>query len=797
MSDIIDANINDIITELKKRKRKANIKLVQKAYDLASDKHKDQYRRSGEPYIIHPLQVAYILTTIDMDENTICAALLHDVVEDTDLTHQDIINMFGEEIAALVDGVTKLTQLQQNITVKEQQVEDYRKMFLAMGKDIRVILIKLADRLHNMRTLKFLTRERQIANAKETMELYAPLANRLGLYSIKWELEDLSFKYLYPDEYRELVEGISRKREERLTFIESIMDRIRLELKKQHIDAEVTGRAKHLYSIYRKMKRDNKTLDEIYDLFALRILVNSVKDCYAALGVVHELYNPMPGRFKDYISVPKSNMYQSLHTTLIGPKGTPFEIQIRTWDMHRVAEFGIAAHWAYKEANSKGPKTIVSVGEDKLSWLRESLEWQKDMQDPDEFLNTLKTELFEDEVYVFTPKGDIKVLPKGATPIDFAYIIHEQVGHKMTGCKVNSKMVPIITVLKNGDIVDIITSDASKGPRRDWVKYVKSTIAKNRIRQWFKRAEREENIEKGKELIEKEIKRIGMNQTELYKQEYVNAALNRYKYNSIDEMYASVGFGAMTPSKIISRILEEYRKDHKELDLEEKIEELSKAKKVNKNTSNNGIIVKGIDNCLVKLSKCCNPLPGDAIVGYITKGRGVSVHRADCVNAKQLVSEENRMIDVKWYEEAKENYNVNIQVLANDRSGLLVDILNQINTTKAKLMGVNTKTTKERIAIIDVNLEVENIEDEENEIGVGMHVVSEICNSLKGSFSVVSGNTAIIRGAGSTITKKAFHKGSFVKLVIDTSQSFVYKDLVGNIFDKTDIIIKNKLETLI
>ena len=712
MSDIIDANINEIITELKKRKRKANIKLVQRAYDLANDKHKGQCRRSGEPYIIHPLQVAYILTTIDMDENTICAALLHDVVEDTDLTHQDIINMFGEEIAALVDGVTKLTQLQQNITVKEQQVEDYRKMFLAMGKDIRVILIKLADRLHNMRTLKFLTRDRQIANAKETMELYAPLANRLGLYSIKWELEDLSFKYLYPEEYRELVEGISRKREERLTFIESIMDRIRLELRRQHIDAEVTGRAKHLYSIYRKMKRDNKTLDEIYDLFALRILVNSVKDCYAALGVVHELYNPMPGRFKDYISVPKSNMYQSLHTTLIGPKGTPFEIQIRTWDMHRVAEFGIAAHWAYKEANNKGPKTIVSVGEDKLSWLRESLEWQKDMQDPDEFLNTLKTELFEDEVYVFTPKGDIKVLPKGATPIDFAYIIHEQVGHKMTGCKVNSKMVPIITVLKNGDIVDIITSDASKGPSRDWLKYVKSTIAKNRIRQWFKRAEREENIEKGKDLIEKEIKRIGMNQTELYKQEYINAALNRYKYNSMDEMYASVGFGAMTPSKIISRILEEYRKDHKELDLEEKIEELSKSKRVNKNTSNNGIIVKGIDNCLVKLSKCCNPVPGDEIIGYITKGRGVSVHRSDCVNIKELFEEENRIIEVRWYEENRQtSYPVDIEIYANDRVGLLADIIKELSNQKTKLIAVNSRANKEKIAITDITVEVENLEE--------------------------------------------------------------------------------------
>ena len=715
MSEIKDASINDIIIELKRRKRRANVKLVQKAYEFANRNHEGQLRKSGEPYIIHPLNVAHILVTAELDEPTICAALLHDVVEDTKVTHQDMVNEFGQEIANLVDGVTKLTQFQQNITVKEQQVEDYRKMFLAMGKDIRVILIKLADRLHNMRTLKFLTRDRQIAISKETMELYAPLANRLGLYSIKWELEDLSFKYLYPEEYRELVEGINRKREERLSFIEGIMDAIRVELKKQHIVAEVTGRAKHLYSIYRKMKRDNKTIDEIYDLFALRILVNSVKDCYAALGIVHDLYNPMPGRFKDYISVPKSNMYQSLHTTLIGPKGTPFEIQIRTWDMHRVAEFGIAAHWAYKEANYRGTKVAVTVGEDKLSWLRESLEWQKDMQDPDEFLNTLKTELFEDEVYVFTPKGDIKVLPKDATPIDFAYMIHEQIGHRMTGAKVNSKMVPIISKLKHGDIVEIITSDTSKGPSRDWLKYVKSTIAKNRIQQWFKKAEREENIEKGKELVEKEIKRIGMSQTELYKQEYVNAALNRYKFNNMDEMYASVGFGAISSGKVISRILEEYRKDHKELDLEEKIEELSHSKKVNKN-SNNGIIVKGIDNCLVKLSKCCNPVPGDEIIGYITKGRGVSIHTKDCVNIKELFEEEARIIDVKWYEESKKSsYTVDIEIFANDRQGLLADIIKELSNQKTKLMAVNSRANKEKIAITDITIEVENL-DELNKI---------------------------------------------------------------------------------
>ena len=725
MSEVKDVTINEVINEVKKHNRKADTKLILKAYNYANDNHKGQLRKSGEPYIIHPLQVAYILATIELDESTICAALLHDVVEDTEITHQDIINEFGQEIADMVEGVTKLGKLQQYTTVQEQQVEDYRKMFLAMGKDIRVILIKLADRLHNMRTLKFLSRDRQIANAKETMDLYAPLANRLGMYSLKWELEDLLFKYLYPEEYREIVEGIDKKRDERLIFIEKIMDKIRAELKAQHIDAEVTGRAKHLYSIYRKMKRDNKTLDQIYDLFALRILVNSVKDCYASLGVVHELYNPMPGRFKDYISVPKSNMYQSLHTTLIGPKGTPFEVQIRTWDMHRVAEYGIAAHWAYKEAN-KSKKSTVTVKEDKLSWLRESLEWQKDMQDPEEFLNTLRTELFEDEVYVFTPKGDIKSLPKGATPIDFAYSIHEQIGHKMTGCKINSKMVPIITKLKNGDIVDIITSDNSKGPSRDWLKYVKTTTARNRINQWFKKAEREENIIKGKELLEKEIKRIGMSQTELYKQEYVNSALARYKYNSVDDMNAAVGFGAITPSKIISRMLEEYRKDHKDLNIEEKIEELSKAKKINRNVSDNGIIVKGIDNCLVKLSKCCNPVPGDDIIGYITKGRGVSVHRTDCVNVKELIEDDARIIDVQWYNQNKQTaYTVDIEVYANDRDNLLADTIKELSTLKTKIMGVNARATKEKIVIIDLSIEVENIE-ELNKVLKGLRKIDSV-----------------------------------------------------------------------
>ena len=709
MKEEKEKTIQDVISRRKQHTRRVDSKLIMKAYNYAYSYHGDQCRKSGEPYIIHPLNVAYILADIGLDDSTICAALLHDVVEDTEVTQEDITREFGKEISDMVAGVTKLSNIQFS-SVEEQQVEDYRKMFLAMGKDIRVIIIKLADRLHNMRTLKYLKRDRQIANAKETMELYAPLANRLGLYSLKWELEDLGFKYLYPEEYHELVEGINKKRDERLKFIEKIMSDIRVELKKQRIDAEVTGRAKHLYSIYRKMKRDNKTLDQIYDLFALRILVNSVKDCYAALGVVHELYSPMPGRFKDYIAVPKPNMYQSIHTTLLGEKGTPFEVQIRTWEMHRIAEYGIAAHWAYKEASYFGKKQAVKVEEDKLAWLRETLEWQKDMQDPEEFMQTLKKELFEDEVYVFTPKGAIKVLPKGSTPIDFAYQIHAEIGHHMVGAKINSQMMPIITPLKSGDIVEIITSDQSKGPSRDWLKFVKSSGARNKINSWFKKNLREENISKGKELIEKELKKIGMKHDDLFRPEFISAALNRYKFASLDDMYASVGFGSISSGKIVARTLEEYRKVHHEENLEKTLEELSKERVHKNRPSNNGVVVKGIDNCLVKLSRCCNPVPGDEIVGYITKGRGVSVHRADCVNMKSLISEENRIIDVYWYTGNKTTYDVTIEIYANDRSGLLADIISVMNTTKSKLIAVSSRATKEKIAITELTIEVENIE---------------------------------------------------------------------------------------
>jgi len=702
--------IEDIIKQQKRNYSKSDPKLIKRAYEFAIKYHGDQRRKSGELYIVHPLNVAYILSGLELDDETIVAALLHDVVEDTPATNEDLVNNFGEAVATMVAGVTKLGKIQYS-TIEEQQVENYRKMFLAMGKDIRVILIKLADRLHNMRTLKFLPRERQIANAQETMDLYAPLANRLGIYSLKWELEDLAFKYLYPDEFREIVTGLDKKREERLDFLEIIKDEIKKALAKEKIKAEVTGRAKHLYSIYRKMQRDNKTLEQIYDLFALRILVNSVKDCYAALGVVHEMYTPMPGRFKDYIAVPKKNLYQSIHTTVLGTKGTPVEVQIRTWDMHRTAEFGIAAHWAYKEASNKGKKANVIVKEDKLAWLRETLEWQKNTENPNEFLNTLKTELYDEEVFVFTPKGQIKSLPRGATPIDFAYMIHEEIGHKMIGCKINSKMMPIVTHLHNGDIVEILTSDQAKGPSRDWLKFVKSSIARNRINQWYKKAERGENIEKGRDILEKEAKKLPIRSQDLLgNQDWMKFVLDKYHFASIDDMYASIGFGGISAEKVLARLLEKYNEEHEDENYEQKIEELAFAKPTHRH-SKSGIVVKGIDNCLVKLSKCCNPVPGDNIIGYITKGRGVSVHRTNCPNINELLEDKERIIDVFWYDDIKGSYVVDIEIFATDRRGLLKDILKQIESYNANLVSVNTRTTKEKAIIIDLAIQIENKEE--------------------------------------------------------------------------------------
>jgi len=704
------AEITDVIENAKKYNKKSNSKLIMKAYELAKNAHGTQLRLSGEPYIIHPVEVAYIVTTMQLDDESICAALLHDVFEDTEVTKEEVINLFGQSVADLVDGVTKLGNLsaQTFIDKREEQVENYRKFFMAMAKDIRVLMIKLADRLHNMRTLKHLADDRKIANAKETRMLYAPLANRLGIYSIKWELEDLSFMYLEPDAYFELAKGVKSKRAEREEFINNIINELKAKMKEMKIQAEIYGRPKHLWSIYRKMKKDNKTLDQIYDLSALRIIVNSLKDCYAALGFVHEMYKPMPGRFKDYIAMPKPNMYQSLHTTLIGTNGVPFEVQIRTWDMHRVAEFGIAAHWAYKE---KGASVKVSASDDKLSWLRETLEWQNETNDDTEFMNKLKIDLFDEEVFVFTPAGDIKALPAGATTIDFAYSVHEQVGHRMVGAKVNSRIVPITTELSNGDIVEIITSDNSNGPSRDWIKVVKTTSARSKIQNYFKKALREENTIKGKEMIEKELKRIGMSFGDLFKPEWVEKTLEKYKYASLEDAYASIGFGAISPLKIITRLLEEYKKENKDLELEKKIEELKQVKLDNRpRSSKSGIIVKGIENCLVKFAKCCNPLPGDEIVGYITRGRGVSIHRADCINCRNLINNETRLIDVAWQKETNATYVAELTIYANDRNALLADITIALNEIKQTLISVNAKTTSNRVAIITIGLEVDSIE---------------------------------------------------------------------------------------
>ena len=698
--------IEDIIARVKSYNKRSDVKLITKAYEYANRYHEEQKRKSGEPYIVHPLEVAYIVSTLELDDNAICAALLHEVVEDTPATLEEMKKDFNEEIAILVDGVTKLGKIASYIDKEEEQVENYRKFFLAMAKDIRVVMIKLADRLHNMRTLKHLSDDRKIAIAKETRQLYAPLANRLGIYSIKWELEDLSLLYLEPDTYKELVEAINSKREEREKFINDIILEIKKKLKEVRIEAEVYGRPKHLYSIHRKMQKDNKSIEQIYDLFAMRIIVNSVKDCYAALGLVHELYKPMPGRFKDYIAVPKPNMYQSLHTTLIGNGGTPFEIQIRTWDMHRVAEYGIAAHWAYKEGKN------ISASDEKLSWLRETLEWQKETNDDRDFMNKLKFDLFDEDVFVFTPKGDIKALPAGSIPIDLAYMIHEQVGNRMIGVKINSKMVPITTPLQNGDIVEIVTSDNTKGPSRDWLKIVKTTQARSKIQNWFKKAQREENTAKGKELVEKELKRIGMSFAQLFKTEWIEKALQRYKYNTLDDCYAAIGFGAISPAKIITRLLEEYKKEHKEEEIENKINELRQNKRPDKSkVSKSGIIVKGIDNCLVKLSRCCNPLPGDDIIGYITKGRGVSVHRADCINCKELLTEEQRLIEVSWYKENNASYMAELEIYANDRNGLLADVTVAVGDLKAKIVSINARTVQNnRVAIITIGLEVVDIE---------------------------------------------------------------------------------------
>ncbi|NLM10532.1 MAG: bifunctional (p)ppGpp synthetase/guanosine-3',5'-bis(diphosphate) 3'-pyrophosphohydrolase [Clostridiaceae bacterium] len=697
---------NRLVAKLKSIGKEYNWELLDKAYKVALEAHDGQLRSSGEPFVTHPLQVAYILAEMEMDTTTIAAGMLHDTVEDTSFTYDKNLKNFGEEVANLVDGVTKLAKIPYT-NKQEIQAENLRKMFLAMSKDIRVIIIKLADRLHNMRTLKYKPREKQIEIARETIDIYAPLAHRLGIYKVKWELEDLSFRYLHEKEYYDLVEKIAKKRKEREEYIDRIIKTVFDKSKELGIETHIDGRPKHLYSIYTKMKRQHKELDQIYDLFAIRVIVGSVKDCYAVLGLVHELYKPMPGRFKDYISMPKPNMYQSLHSTLIGPEGIPFEVQIRTWEMHRIAEVGIAAHWRYKD----GGRQNDNLGE-KLAWLRQLLDWQKETTDPDEFMENLKIDLFTDEVFVFTPKGDVKCLKAGSTPIDFAYAIHSDIGNRMIGAKINGKLENLDYELKNGDIVEIITSSASKGPSRDWLKRVKTSQARNKINQWFKKEKREENIERGKDLFERELKKHGISAHQILKQEIFEAAFKKYNFNSIDDMYAAIGLDAISSRKVISRLKEEYRKtlppeEQKQflLEDEKRKKELSKKRK-ERQIPESGVIVKGIDNCLVRLSKCCNPVPGDNIIGYITRGRGVSVHRKDCINILNTVDDDERLIEVNWYKGKAASYQAELSIKAHDRTHLLMEVTNVIGDAGIPLKAINARTTKNNVALMNLTVEI-------------------------------------------------------------------------------------------
>jgi guanosine-3',5'-bis(diphosphate) 3'-pyrophosphohydrolase len=709
-----DKIVENIIQRVHSYSPSANTDMIYVAYRLAKWSHKNQFRKSGAPYIEHPVQVAYIASQLSLDATAIAACLLHDVVEDTQYHYEDIEALFGKSVAELVDGVTKLRKIKYN-TREEQQVENLRKMFLAMAKDIRVVIIKLIDRLHNMRTLNFMPRKKQLLISKETLDVYAPLAHRLGMSKIKIELEDLALKYLDPVAYEEIRTSINQKKEEREKYITDIIEVLRKKLEELNIKGEVTGRAKHFYSIFRKMYTQNKTMEELYDLFAVRVIVDSVSDCYAVLGMVHDLYTPVPMRFKDYIAMPKPNMYQSLHTTVIGPNGTPFEIQIRTWEMHRVAEEGIAAHWKYKEGKS-GASDMDST----LSWVRQLLDTQSSILDTDDFFNTLKFDLFSDEVFVFTPQGKVISLPAGSTVIDFAFAIHSAVGCKMSGAKVNGKIVPNSYVLKNGEIVEILTAN-THGPSRDWIKLCRTSNAKNKINQWFKREKREENIEHGNELIERELRRIGNTRAQLFRPEWMNLITKKYGFNTLDDLFAAVGYGGITAQKVVMRLrnnwVAEQEKEEERKRLESAFDEgteIVQPAEPKKRTSEKGIIVKGIDNCLVRLAHCCTPVAGDPIVGFITKGRGVSVHRADCPNVQpeNLPPEDReRFIDVEWDVDKATSYEAKLQIEGTDRDGVLMEITNILATLKVPFKSVNAYVTKKGMAVIQIGVELRNTSD--------------------------------------------------------------------------------------
>lgn len=720
MEDFTSPDIlyQELIDSVKKYHPSTDISLIEKAYRIAYDAHKDQARKSGEPYIIHPLCVAIILADLELDKETIVAGLLHDVVEDTVMTEEEITEEFSEEVALLVDGVTKLGQLSYDMDKVEVQAENLRKMFLAMAKDIRVILIKLADRLHNMRTLKYMKPEKQKEKARETMDIYAPIAQRLGISKIKIELDDLSLKYLEPEVYYDLVEKIAVRKNVREKFVQEIVDDVKQHIKNAGIEAQIDGRVKHFFSIYKKMVNQDKTLDQIYDLFAVRIIVESVKDCYAALGVIHEMYKPIPGRFKDYIAMPKPNMYQSLHTTLIGPTGQPFEIQIRTYEMHRTAEYGIAAHWKYKEASDG--KRAEAQEEEKLSWLRQILEWQRDMSDNKEFLNLLKSDLdlFSENVYCFTPSGDVKNLPNGSTPIDFAYSIHSAVGNKMIGARVNGKLVNIDYVIQNGDRIEVLTSQNSKGPSRDWLNIVKSTQAKSKINQWFKNELKEDNIVKGKEMLLQYCKTKAISVIDIMKPEYMARVMGKYGFRDWESVLAAIGHGGLKEGQVINKLVEQYEKEHKKAITDaEVLETIAEAKEKSPAIkSKSSIVVKGIHDIAVRFSKCCSPVPGDEIVGFVTRGRGVSIHRTDCINIINLTDIDRvRLIDAEWQqpEEAagKEKYSAEIKIYGNNRTGLLVDVSKVFTEKQIDVTSMNVRTSKQGTATLSVEFGIQSREE--------------------------------------------------------------------------------------
>ena len=701
--------VDILLQKIKENCTNVDLDIVNKAFNLAYEAHKEQKRESGEPYIIHPIDVAVILAELGMDTSTIVAGLLHDVIEDTDYTYDDIKNIFSEEVANLVSGVTKITKMEYK-SKEEQQADNFRKMLLAMASDIRVIIIKLADRLHNMRTLKYMPKEKQKRISKETLDIYAPLAHRLGISKVKWELEDLCFRYLHEEEYYDLVHQISEKRVERETYIAQIIKDLYSKLEEAEIDSDIDGRPKHFYSIYRKMVTKNKSIEQIFDLTAIRILVNSVKDCYEVLGIVHTIYKPIPGRFKDYIAMPKPNMYQSLHTTVTGPQGKTFEIQIRTFEMHKTAEYGIAAHWKYKEGDTSDTKG--KSFENKLVWLRDMLEWQKETSDAEEFMEGFKINLFTDEIFLFTPKGVVIDLPNGATPIDFAYRIHTDIGNKCIGAKVNGKIVPLDYKLKTGQIVEILTSNSSKGPNMDWLSIAKSNQAKSKIKAWFKKAKKEENINKGKEVFEKELKKQSVHYVDIAKGESYDKFIKRYNINCMDDLYALVGLGAIVASSFIAKLKEEnLSKDEKDKNLNKAIEEnISKNEKKKKYTSY-GVTVKGENNLMVRFAKCCNPVPGDDILGYITKGRGVSIHRKDCGNLNILIKEDpQKVVDVSWGTSNGVAYMAEIQVKTEDKSGILSDVMNILMDSKLPLNALNAKSAKGNLAYINIKIKIDTVE---------------------------------------------------------------------------------------